>query len=44
MASNDNGDGLTWETAKKSINAGVTAAGTNGIVRVKAGTYDMYDI
>ena len=39
-ASNDDGDGATWETAKKSIAAGVTAAGTGGTVFVKAGTYN----
>ena len=39
-ASNDNGDGTTWETAKKTIAAGVAAAGANGTVFVKAGTYN----
>lgn len=38
-ASNDNGDGTTWETAKKTIAAGITAAGGNGTVFVKAGNY-----
>ena len=40
-AANDNGDGLTWETAKKTIAAGLTVAGTNGTVFVKAGTYNI---
>ena len=39
-ASNDDGDGATWETAKKTIAAGVTAAGASGTVFVKAGTYN----
>lgn len=39
-ASNDNGDGQTWETAKKTIAAGITAVGTNGTVFVKAGNYN----
>ena len=40
-AANDNGDGLTWETAKKTIAAGVTAAGAGGTVFVKAGLYSI---
>lgn len=39
-ASNDDGDGATWETAKKTIAAGVAAAGAGGTVFVKAGTYN----
>ena len=39
-ASNDDGDGATWETAKKTIAAGITAAGASGTVFVKAGTYN----
>lgn len=42
-ASNDNGDGLTWGTAKRNISAGITAAGTSGVVCVKAGTYNIND-
>jgi uncharacterized protein (TIGR02145 family) len=38
-ATDDNGDGTTWATAKKTIAAGVTAAGSNGTVYVKAGLY-----
>lgn len=38
-ASDDNGDGTTWETAKKTIAAGIAAAGGNGTVFVKAGNY-----
>jgi len=43
QAPNDNGNGLTWETAKRSVNSGVTAAGTSGggVVCVKTGTYDI---
>lgn len=39
-ASNDDGEGTSWETAKKTIAAGILAAGTNGTVFVKAGTYN----
>ena len=42
-AANDNGDGLTWETAKKTLAAGLTVAGANGTVFVKAGNYDLTD-
>lgn len=38
-AENDNGDGTTWATAKKTIAAGITATGGNGTVFVKAGNY-----
>jgi len=38
-AANDNGNGLTWETAKKTLAAGISAAGANGTVFVKAGNY-----
>ena len=38
-ATDDTGDGTTWETAKKTIAAGITAAGTDGTVCVKAGSY-----
>ena len=40
-AANDNGDGLSWATAKKTIAAGLTVAGANGFVFVKAGNYDI---
>ncbi len=40
-AANDNGDGLTWGTAKKTIAAALTVAGANGFVFVKAGNYDI---
>ena len=40
-AANDNGDGLSWATAKKTIAAGLTVAGANGFVFVKAGNYDL---
>ena len=38
---NDNGDGTTWATAKKSLASALTLAGSNGTVFVKAGTYDL---
>ena len=38
-AADDNGAGNSWETAKKTIAAGVTAAGTSGTVFVMAGDY-----
>lgn len=39
-ATDDSGDGTSWATAKKTIAAGVAAAGTNGTVFVKAGLYN----
>jgi len=39
-ASNDNGDGTTWATAKKTIAAGIAAAGSSGTVFVKVGIYN----
>ena len=38
-AADDNGNGQSWETAKKTIAAGISAAGANGTVFVKAGNY-----
>lgn len=38
-ATDNNGNGQSWETAKKTISAGISAAGTNGTVFVKAGNY-----
>ncbi len=38
-AADDNGNGQSWETAKKTIVAGISAAGANGTVFVKAGNY-----
>lgn len=38
-AANDNGNGLSWATAKKTIAAGITVAGGNGTVYVMAGEY-----
>ena len=38
-AADDNGAGNSWETAKKTIAAGVTAVGTSGTVFVMAGDY-----
>ena len=38
-AADDNGNGQSWETAKKSIAAGISAAGANGTVFVMAGNY-----
>lgn len=40
-AANDNGDGLTWETAKRTIAAGLGVVGDNGMVCVKSGTYNI---
>ncbi len=40
---NDNGDGTTWSTAKKSLASALTLAGSNGTVFVKAGTYNLTD-
>ena len=42
-AADDNGAGTTWEAAKKTIAAGVTAAGTSGTVFVMAGDYAISD-
>lgn len=36
---NDLGDGLSWDYAKKTIQAGITAAMPSGTVRVKQGNY-----
>lgn len=38
---NDNSNGQTWETAKQTIAAGIAAAGDNGTVYVKAGSYSV---
>lgn len=38
---NDNSNGQTWETAKQTIAAGIAAAGDNGTVYVKAGSYSI---
>ena len=38
-AADDNGAGTSWETAKKTIAAGLAQAGANGTVFVKAGAY-----
>ena len=41
-AADDSGDGLRWETAKKTIAAGIAAAdSTGGTVYVKAGSYSI---
>ena len=37
----DSGEGNSWTTAKKTIAAGIAAAGANGTVFVKAGQYDI---
>lgn len=37
----DGNDGLSWATAKKTIQAGVTAAGSSGTVLVTNGTYTL---
>ena len=42
-ASNDDGDGATWATAKKTLGAALTQAGSNGTVFLKAGTYNTAD-
>lgn len=36
---NDSNDGLSWGTAKLTIQAAITAAGSGGIVRVAPGSY-----
>ncbi|MBR4536673.1 MAG: hypothetical protein IKO62_08495 [Bacteroidales bacterium] len=38
-AGNDASDGSSWETAKRSISAGIAASGGTGTVFVKAGDY-----
>lgn len=38
-ATDDSGDGSSWTTAKQTVQAGIAAAGTNGIVYVMAGDY-----
>lgn len=38
-ATDDTGNGSTWETAKQTISAALTAVGSNGIVCIKAGDY-----
>ena len=38
-AADDSGAGTSWTTAKKTIAAGISAAGANGTVFVKAGQY-----
>ena len=38
---NDNNNGSSWNTAKQTIAAGITAAGANGTVYVKAGSYSI---
>ena len=38
-ATDDTGDGFTWENAKQTIPAALTVAGSNGIVCIKAGSY-----
>lgn len=40
-ATDDTGDGSTWETAKQTIPAALAEAGSNGTVFVKAGSYDI---
>lgn len=40
-AANDDGDGLSWETAKKTIPAALNLVGNNGVVCVKAGNYSL---
>lgn len=37
----DSGAGNSWATAKKTLAAGIAAAGANGTVFVKAGQYDI---
>ncbi len=37
----DSGAGYSWATAKKTLAAGIAAAGANGTVFVKAGQYDI---
>ena len=38
---NDNNNGSSWSAAKQTIAAGITAAGANGTVYVKAGSYSI---
>jgi len=40
-AADDSGDGTSWQTAKKTLAAGITEAGTSGTVFVKAGSYGV---
>ena len=40
-AANDNGDGLSWETAKKTIQTALDIVGADGTVFVKAGEYPI---
>jgi uncharacterized protein (TIGR02145 family) len=40
-ATDDNGAGTSWETAKQTIAAGLSAAGSSGTVFVAAGTYNI---
>ena len=40
---NDANNGLSWNTAKKTIQAGVDAAGYKGLVIVTNGTYVEHD-
>ena len=40
-ATDDSGAGTTWETAKRTIAAGIATVGANGTVFVKAGGYDI---
>lgn len=40
-APNDDGDGRSWETAKRTIPAAMDLVGTNGVVCVKAGNYSL---
>ena len=40
-AANDDGDGTTWATAKKTLEAAMTIVGSSGTVFVKAGTYNI---
>lgn len=40
-AADDSGDGQSWATAKKTIAAGIAAAGGNGTVYVMAGEYAL---
>lgn len=38
-ATDDTGDGSSWETAKQTISAALTEAGTDGVVFIMAGDY-----
>jgi uncharacterized repeat protein (TIGR01451 family) len=37
----DSGDGTSWETAKKTIQAGINVVDSNGTINVAAGTYTI---